>query len=332
MRTTPIRKLQVLRRRDFVQFAIASSAAVALPRVARAQPAPYPAKPISLVLSLPAGSSFDVQARALIVPLAKELKQTVIVLNQPGVSATLGMSTVAKAAPDGYMVGIASSTLFRLPHMQKVSYDALNDFTFIIGLNSSPHGVVVRHDSPYKSFAELVADTRARPGKVSWCSLGTGTPGHIATARLAKMAHIEPNIVPYKGGPEMWTALQGAHIDAVVASGFGAFVDQGKMRLLATFEPQRVKHWPEVPTVKELGHDIVMSPLSGVAGPRGMDPKIVQLLHDAFRTSMADPAYQAVLASQGELSTYLSSADYDRYARASFQNEKRMLDEIGFKP
>jgi tripartite-type tricarboxylate transporter receptor subunit TctC len=258
--------------------------------------------------------------------------QPIIVSNQPGVSATLGMSNVAKSAPDGYTIGIASSTLFRLPHMQKVSYDPLADFTYIIGMNSSPHGIVVRQESRIKSVQELIALSRAQPNKVSWCSLGTGTPGHIATARLARMADFDPNIVPYKGGPEMWTALLGGHIDAVVASGFGTFVAQGKMRLLATFEPQHVKHWPDVPTVKELGYDVVMSPLSGVAGPKGMDPKVVQTLHDALKASTADPAYQAVLNSQGEVLTYLSTADYDRHARASFQNEKRMLDEIGFKP
>ncbi len=320
------------KRRDILHMGLAASALAALPRGAAAQAGPFPSKPVTLILSLPAGSSFDVQMRALIVAASRELKQPVVLSNQPGVSATLGMSTVAKAPPDGYTIGVAGSTLFRLPHMQKVSYDPMADFSFIIGLNSSPHGIVVRQDSPVKSLAELVALTKANPNKVSWCSLGTGSPGHISTARLARLAGIEPNIIPYKGGPEMWTALLGGHIDAVVVSGFGPYIAQGKMRLLATFEPQRVRHWPEAPTVKELGYDVVMSPLSGIAGPKGMDPKTVQILHDAFKAGIADAGYQTVLASQGEVTTYLSSADYDRHARASFANEKRMLDEIGFKP
>lgn len=322
-----------MQRRQFIQAGLAASS-IALPSraVFGQQAAAFPTKPVTLVLSLPAGSSFDVQARALAVPLARELKQPVVISNQSGVSATLGMSVVGKSAPDGYTVGVASSTLFRLPHMQKVSYDPLNDFTYIIGTNSSPHGVVVRQDSPVRSLADLIALSAASPGKVSWCSLGTGTPGHMATARLAQLAGFAPNIVPYKGGPEMWTALLGGHVDAVVASGFGTFVAQGKMRLLATFEPQRVKHWPSVPTVKELGYDMVMSPLSGIAGPRGMDPRVVRILHDAVKAGMGDAAYQAVLDSQGEVSTYLSSADYDQHARNAFRNEKKMLDEIGFKP
>ena len=314
---------KTFKRRDVLQMGLAASALAALARSAAAQFAPFPAKPVTLILSLPAGSSFDSQMRALLVPASRELKQPMVLSNQPGVSATLGMSTVGKAQPDGYTIGVASSTLFRLPHMQKVNYDPLNDFTYIIGLNSSPHGVVVRQESPVKSLADLIALTRANPNKVSWCSLGTGSPGHISTARLARLAGIEPN---------MWTALLGGHVDAVVVSGFGPYVAQGKMRLLATFEPQRVRHWPDAPTVKELGFDVVMSPLSGIAGPKGMDPKTVQVLHDVFKTAIADPAYQSVLASQGEVTTYLSSADYDRHARASFANEKRMLDEIGFKP
>jgi tripartite-type tricarboxylate transporter receptor subunit TctC len=297
-----------------------------------AQTTTFPWKQLSVIVSLPAGSSYDIQIRTMAVPLARELKQPVIVLNEPGVSATLGMTRVAKAAPDGHTVGIATSTLFRLPHMQKVNYDPLVDFTYIIGLNRSPHGIVVRHDSDFKTIGDLIARSKARPGKVSWCSLGVGTPGHIATARLANAAKFEPNIVPYKGGPEMWAALQGGHIDAVVVSGFGPFVEQGKVRLLATFEPTRTRLWPDVPTVRELGFDIIMSPQSGVAGPRGMDPHVVQVLHDAFRTGMNDSAYLAILASQGEIPSYLGSAEFDQHARASFANEKRMLDEIGFKP
>lgn len=292
----------------------------------------YPAKPITLIVPFPAGGATDVQARALAQAAGKELKQTFVVVNQPGVTATLGPATMARqAAPDGYTVGLIAGTVLRQPHLQKVSYDAMKDFTYIINVAAFTHGVVVRQDAPWKDMKELLAYAKANPGKVSYGTVGKGSTAHIAMERLARAAGVEFNFVPFKGAAEVFNALQGGHLDVSAEAGFGATVDGGKGRLLAVFNQARLKNRPAVPTAKELGFDVVMNGSYGVGGPKGMDPVVVQALHDAFRAAMDDPAYNRILEQNDQVKIYMDSKTYTDWAAKSYADEKRFVTELKIK-
>jgi tripartite-type tricarboxylate transporter receptor subunit TctC len=295
----------------------------------QAQAQVYPAKPITLVVPFPAGGATDVQARALAQAAAQELKQQIVVTNQPGVAGTLGPATMARqAAPDGYTIAVAPGTLWRQPHLQKVTYDALADFTYIAAITSYTHGLVVRQDAAWKDLKSLIDHAKANPGKVSYGTVGKGSTSHLAMERLAKAAGVEFNFVPFKGAAEVYTALLGGHIDVSAEAGFGATVDGGKGRLLATFSDARLKNRPAVPTVKELGYDIVMAGSYGIAGPKGLDPKVVQVLQEAFRKAVDAPEFERQLAQQDQPKGFLDSKAYTVFAARSFAEEKRFLAEL----
>ncbi len=289
----------------------------------------YPAKAITMIVPFPAGGATDVQARALAQAASQELKQQIVVTNQPGAAGTLGPAAMARqAAPDGYTIAIAPGTLWRQPHLQKVSYDALADFTYIAGITSYTHGVVVRQDAPWKDLKSLLEHARANPGKVSYGTVGKGSTSHIAMERLAKAAGVDFNFIPFKGAAEVYTALLGGHIDISAEAGFAATVDGGKGRLLATFTEARLKNRAAVPTVKELGYDIVMAGSYGVAGPKGMDPKVVAVLQEAFKKAVDSTEFERQLAIQDQPKAYLDSKSYSAFAAKSFAEEKRFLGEL----
>ncbi len=133
------------------------------------------------------------------------------------------------------------------------------------------------------------------------------------------MAGIKVNFVPFKGGADALVALIGGHVDAMIEAGWGAMAESGKVRLLAVALNERLKRWPQVPTLKELGYDIAIQSEVGLAGPKGMPPAVVQALHDAFKASMSDPGYQRALQAESMPNVYLSTADYRQYAQTQLQ-------------
>jgi tripartite-type tricarboxylate transporter receptor subunit TctC len=298
-----------------------------LPAAARADT--YPSKPITMILPFPAGGPTDSQVRALSLAASRVLGQPIVVENRPGVSGTLGPASMARtAARDGYTLALITPALFRLPHLQPVSYDAMHDFTYIVGLTSYVQGVAVAQDARWKTFDAFVAYARANPGKVSVASVGTGSLGQITVSRLSRAAGIKLNFVPFKGGAEATVALLGGHVDAMIEAGWGAMAEAGKLRLLAVAEPQRLKRWPAVPTLRELGYDITVQSEIGIAGPRGVDPKIVATLQDAFRKASTDAAYQRALDTESMPNRFMGTAEYQQYAVDQFASDKRNLAEL----
>jgi tripartite-type tricarboxylate transporter receptor subunit TctC len=304
--------------------------AVVWPQAARADT--FPSKPITLILPFPPGGATDVQIRALAAAASRELGQPIVIVNRPGVGGTLGPASMAQsAAPDGYTVSLVAATLFRLPHLMKVSFDPTTDFTYLICLTGYTNGIVVRQDAPWKNLQELLAHAKASPGAVSYGSTGKGSGGHIAMERLAKSAGVEFNFIPYKGMAEETAALLGGHLMVISDPGWGSQAESGKARVLATLGDNRLKRWPQVPTLRELGHDIVVNSPIGLAGPKGMDPKVVKVLHDAFRKAMADPAYNRALEQNDQVHLYMGSEEYRKYAIEQTAREKRFVQELGIK-
>jgi tripartite-type tricarboxylate transporter receptor subunit TctC len=291
----------------------------------------FPSRPITMIVPWPAGGSTDTHMRKFSEIASKYLGQIIVVENRPGGGGTLGPGNMAQTArPDGYTLSQLPMGAFRVPHMQKVAWDPLRDFTYIIGLTGYTFGVVVRSDSPLKSFRELLDYARANPGKMNYGSTGTGTSPHLLMEEVAMNLGLEFLHVPFKGNAELTQALMGGHIMAQSdASGWGRFVDAGTFRLLVTFGDQRTKRWPSVPTAKELGLGIVSTSPYGIVGPKAMDPKIVRILHDRFRKAVEDPEHLKVLDQLDQEPWYQSSEDYARYAKETFAKDRALIERLG---
>jgi tripartite-type tricarboxylate transporter receptor subunit TctC len=328
---TPSRPQGLSRRK---LLAVAASAAMLAPLAtvpATAQAQAFPNKPITLIVPWPAGGSTDRHHRALAEIASKILGQNIIVENKPGAGGTLGPGTMALTAkPDGYTIAQFPMGMLRLPHMQKVAWDPIKDFSFIIGVSGYTFGFTVRADSPYKTFNDYVEAARKSPGKIDYGSTGIGTSPHLLMEELSDNAKIELNHVPFKGNADLQQALLGGHVMAQSdASGWDKFVDNGQMRLLVTFGDSRTKRWPNVPTAKDLGYNVVSSSPYGLVGPKGMDPAVVKTLHDAFKKAMDDPEHMKVLEQLNQAMWYRSGDDYRKWATDTFAKDKGLIERLG---
>lgn len=289
----------------------------------------FPARAITLICPWPPGGSTDQHLRKFAEIASKYVGQTIIVENRPGASGMLGPGTMAKTAqPDGYTLSQLPVSAYRVPHMQKVDWDPLKDFTYIIGITGYTFGVVVKTDSPFKTFRDLIEYARANPGRMSFGSTGTGTSPHLLMDEVGQKTGVTFLHVPFKGNADSTQAVMGGHVMAQSdATGWGRHVDAGVFRLLVTFGEKRTK-W-NAPTAKELGIDIVSYSPYGIVGPKGMDPKLVQFLHDAFKKTLDDPEHAKVLQFLDQVYWYKSSEDYAKWAAETFRAERATIERVG---
>ena len=313
-------------RRDFVQTSLAALAA--LPGFARAQA--FPSKPIRLICPWPAGGSTDVVMRSLAESAAKTLGGQMIVDNKPGASGMLGPNELVNARPDGYTLSQLTIGVLRLPHMQKMQFDPMKDFTYIVCLTGYTFGIVVKADSPIKSVRDLVNFAKANPEKFTYGSTGYGTTPHLAVEEFASKAGIKLTHVPFKGNADNMQAVLGGHVMAASdATGWGPHVEAGTLRLLASYGSKRTKRWPNVPTLTELGYDTVSDSPFGIGAPSGMDPALTLRLHDAFKKTLEDPAVLATFEKYDQSVIYMNTADYTKFARDNFAKEKAVIERLG---
>lgn len=315
-------------RREFITSATAVVAGAALPSLVRAQA--FPARPIKYICPWPAGGTTDSVIRALAESASKTLGQPIIIDNKPGAGGMLGAIAMLNAKPDGYTLTQLPHGVFRIPHMQKVAYDPLKDFTWIVCLTGYTFGLVVPTDSPIKSIKDLVAYAKANPEKFTYGSSGTGTSPHLAVEEFAQRAGIKLMHVPFKGNADNMQAVLGSHVmGASDSTGWGPHVEAGKLRLLATYGSKRTKRWPHVPTLDELGYQTISDSPFGVCGPKGMDPAIVKTLHDAFQKTLDDPAVLASFDKYDQSVIYMNTKQYTKFARDSFATEKATIERLG---
>ena len=321
-----------MRRREFLKAAGAAGAVATVPLPAVAQgAADFPNKPITLIMSWPAGTGIDMWHRAMAEAAAKILGQPVVVDNRTGASGTAGPAQMAmNAKPDGYTISHIPITIFRFPFMQKTPYDPLQDFTYIIHLSGFMFGVGVRSDSQFKSFKDMIEWARANPGKLTYGTPGAGTSLHIGMEQIALKAGIKWTMVPFKGGPETWAALEGGHVMAVAeGAGWWPHVDAGRAKVLAIWTEERNARLPDTPTLKELGYPFVFDSPFGIAGPKGMDPAIVKKLHDAFKEAMKDPKAMEIQKRYDYATRYMNSDDYTKFVREQVNEQRQVIDTLG---
>ena len=263
----------------------------------------YPQRPITLIVPYAAGGPTDQHLRAVADEAGKALGQPVVLDNRPGASGTNGAAALVRAAPDGYTLAVLPASVYREPFINKVAFDPARSFSYVVMLSDYTFGLAVKADAPWKTWQDFAADAARRPGKLK--------------------------MVPFKGDAEVTNAILGGHIDAAPLSGVVVpHIDAGKMRYLVMLTPQRVKRYPQVPTLREQGVDAVIDSPYGIAGPAGMDPARVKTVHDAFRKALASPAGLRVLEQLNQQANAMDPEQYRRYALATTAREKERVARL----
>ena len=230
----------------------------------------------------------------------------------------------------GYTIGIITSSPAMAFHMGKLNFHQINDLTPVMRWGNYLFGITVRADAPWKTIQELIQYVKKNPDKVNYGSPGVGTPPHLAVEELSMVAGLKLTHIPSKGIAENNTALLGGHIDVVSdSSGWAPLVDAGKFRLLATWGDKRSDRYPQVPTIKEIGYDVVARSHLGIIGPKGMPKSIVAKLADAFKKALEDPDFLSVMKKMDMPTEYLDTAGYEKYLRSDFENIGKLVKKLG---
>ena len=309
----------------------AGAALLATPAVAQSG---FPNRPIRLIVPWPPGGSTDGQLRSLADLAQRTLGQPVIIENRSGVSGTLGAQMMAaETRSDGYLVGQLPITAFRLPLMSsRPQWDPLKDFSYVIHLTGYLFGVVVKADSPWQNWQEFVAYAKANPGKIAYGTPGVGSTLHITMERIAAEAGVDWLHVPFRGGADNLQAVLSGQTQAMAdSSSWATLVESGQLRLLKTWGAERAKRFPDVPTLQEVGINIVSASPYGLAGPKGMDPGVMRALHDGFKEALMSPAHAEVLARYDMPVIYKNSADYAAFVAQTMEEEGTMIRRLGLQ-
>lgn len=277
-------------------------AASAVSTLAMAQP--YPVKPITLVVSYSAGGNNDIRARQLAVPVGKLLGKNVIVDNKPGASGNIGHEFVARAAADGYTLGIGAMGPLAVNRalFPKVPFDPLKDFTPIVLIERAPLVLVTRADKPFMTLKDVVNASKAKPGSLTIGNAGMGGAHHLSSELFNQAAGISMLAVPYKGGGPASTALLAGEVDMMFEQTYAALpsVKGGKTRALAVTSAKRLPSLPDVPTMTELGYpQATVSNWLGLVGPKGLPPAIVLKLNETFNKALSDPDMREKIMGPG---------------------------------
>ena len=292
----------------------------------------YPTKPINFVIGYPAGGTTDVCARPLVMAASKILGQPIVVLNKPGGGSAVAVASLKIEKPDGYTIGVLPSGAVLSQHMRKVPYDSAKDFTPIMQYAVYLYGLVVRSDSPWKTFKEFIDYAKANPGKVRYSTAGPGTPQHLVMERLALKEKIKWTHIPFQGGGPAVTALLGGHVEACSqTTEWKAHVEAGRLRLLAVYGEKRMADFPNVPTLLDLGYDVTAASLISIVGPKGVSPKIVETLHEAFKKAMEDPDFIKVSRQMDQPPLYRGPADLAKHLVKMNEEVGGLIKSLGLR-
>lgn len=295
----------------------------------------YPTKPVTMVVPFPPGGVADVVGRPVAEAMARQLNQPVVVLNRAGAGGGIGMAQVAKAAPDGYNLLMALSSIVVLPEADKVQGRApmfeLSQLIPIARMTADPTVLVVRADSPWKTYTEFIAAAKARPGQLTFGSSGNYGTMHVPMEQLKVATGSYMLHVPYTGaGPAILGMLSG-QVDAL-STGPASVVGQikaGNLRALAHWGEGRLALMPDVPSLKELGVPISYSQWAGLFAPAGTSPAIVTKLREAARAASQDAKTVQVLTSAGTSFQYQDAPEFEKFVQADAKAMAALVKKIG---
>jgi tripartite-type tricarboxylate transporter receptor subunit TctC len=300
-------------RRQFLQLAGASAAALTVPRAAMA--ADYPTRPVRLIVPFPPGGAADVAARLMGQWLQERLGQPFVIENRPGAGSNLGTEAVVTAAPDGYtLLQINAGNSINATLYPKLSFNFMRDIVPIGSLVRAPHVMFVTPSFPPKTVAEFIAYAKANPGKVSYASAGVGNANHISAEMFKMMTGVDMVHVPYRGGAPALIDLTAGRVQVMFADTLtaGEQLKGGLIRALAVATPQRSPVLPDVPPISDTVPGFDASSWWGIGGPRGLPNDIVVKLNSEINAGLADPKLRARFAEMGALILGGSPADFGK--------------------
>ena len=266
--------------------------------------APWPNKPIRMIVPLAAGSAVDNAARIVALKMGQNLGQQIVIENQPGASGLIGAGNVAKAAPDGYTIGgFNDSIMTMVPNMNpKMPWDILKDFEPVSLVATVEWGLVVNAEAPLKNAADLIAAAKKAPGAINYGSGGNGSPQHLAMALFASQAGLQMKHVPSKGATQAAMGVAGKEVDAAFQgiATVTSLVKAGKLRLVGVTTPRRMPQFADVPTVGESGlSGFEFNSWFAVMAPAGTPKPIINALAAEIQKALADPEVREKLNAQG---------------------------------
>jgi len=286
----------------------------------------FPDRPITLVCGFAPGAAADAQLRALAKAMSRNLDQPVIVENRPGASGALAASAIANGPTDGHMLVQVTNSVIRQPFMTPTPYDPVHSFTYVIGVSAFDFGLVVNASSPWTTFQQFISFAKQNPAKVTYGSIGVGSIAHRVMEQIREKVSADWTHVSYRGSAPGQVDLQGGHISALSDTGWTPLVDAGKLRLLVVYGKERLKRYPNVPTLTELGLDISEEAPWGLAAPRAVTPDRIKVLHDAARRALDDTEFKASLDAFASEVRYLSTEQYQAYMAARVPIEKDVVE------
>ncbi|MDQ1081070.1 tripartite tricarboxylate transporter substrate binding protein [Pseudoroseomonas cervicalis] len=304
--------------------------ALLLPGLALAQP-----RVIRLIVPFAAGGAADSAARTLAPRMGERLGQTIVVENRTGASGSVGGGAVAQAAPDGQtLLWDASSHLVNPALLRGLPFDYATAFTPISLVTTFPQVLAVKAESPARDLAGFIAMAKQQPGRLNIGTQGNATAGHLAVVQLQRLAGINLQHVPYRGGADAARDLAGGNLDAafITALSAGPVVASGRARFLAIAAEQRVAVQPDVPTFAEAGlPGLTLSEWAALFGPAGLPAPLVERLHGALKESLAEPEVQARLAQLAAVPVGSSPSDFARFVREGRESMATLVREADIR-
>jgi tripartite-type tricarboxylate transporter receptor subunit TctC len=295
----------------------------------------YPSKPINMVVPFPPGGVADAVARPVAEAMSRYLKQTIVIENKGGAGGGIGMGQVAKSAPDGYTLLMALSSIVVLPEADKVlkrqPLFQLAQLLPIARFAADPTVLVVRAESPWKTYAEFIAYAKANPGKISFGSSGAYGTMHVPMEQLKVATASDMLHVPFTGAGPAVTALLGGSVDALSTgpASVSQHIKAGKLRALAQWGETRIEAMPDVPSLKELGVAISYAQWAGLFAPAGTPAPVLEKLRQAAKFAAQDARAAQAMAAAGTAFQYQDLPEFEKYVQADSKIMAALVQRIG---